>query len=149
METKQLIDYCWSHFTGSAKSCRKFGAMSFKRLHRQPVPHSLGEAWVSEAEGLASWKLRVRRKCRTRSGNASTGSWLWFSKNKQTRAGEDSAIGQLLAPDGPWLIPMASSKGKHAGSNSWALSQWICIYGKNYGSKPGPHCDRMWSLTAP
>lgn len=49
-------------------------------------------------------RIRHKYKCGVRSGGASTGSWLFFSKNKQTQAGEGSAVGQVSAPDGPWLI---------------------------------------------
>lgn len=33
-----------------------------------------------------------------------------------------SAVGQVLAPGGPWLISMESSKGKHAGSHLRSVS---------------------------
>lgn len=144
METKQLIDSYWYNFTRSAKSCRKCGDMWGSQFLT---------TWENPESGrhtdLSGWKMSIRHKSSIRSGDASTGRWLFFSKNKQTRAGECSAFRQVLAPDGPWLITMASSKGKHAGSNSWALSQQICIYWKNYDSRAGPSCDRMCGLTAP
>lgn len=97
---------------------------------------------------LPSWK-RFSRECRMRSGNADTGSWFflpWISKLRLVRT--KFAIGQVLVPHGPWLVTMGSSKGKRAGSNSWSLSQQLCICQINDYSGARPHCGRAWSLTA-
>jgi len=50
-----------------------------------------------------------------RSDNGNTDSWFFFPKNKQTWAGEDSAIEQVLMP---CLVAVGSSMKKRVGSNS-------------------------------